>query len=159
MGSNAFLGSKTKFYISDFEHGPYTLLAEVLGVEGLSLIRDVPEVTHLNVTNKYRSHIGGFRDPGSVNLNLNFTHDTYVILMDHFEDDDFKWYRIELPNFERTIFQFKGLMINCPVVIRTTESVTCNSSIKLSGAPFFTVPYLVDYNGAYLVDYNGAMLF
>lgn len=135
MASNAFLGVGTVFSRSETENGTYTPLAEVLNIDGPSMSRDTPEVTNLDSEGGYKEFIPGFRDAGTVSLPMNFTHDTYELMLDDFEDSAVKYYRIDMPNTESTRLQFAGLITACPVSIQTASQVTSNVSIKITGKP------------------------
>ena len=135
MASNAFLGVGTTFSRSETEAGTYTPLAEVLNIDGPTMSRDTPEVTNLDSADGYKEFIAGFRDAGTISLPMNFTHDTYEIMLDDFEDDTLKYYRIDMPNTEATRLQFAGLITACPVSIQSASQVTSNVSIKISGKP------------------------
>lgn len=134
MSSNAFLGAGTTFSRSTTELGTYVPLAEVMNIDGPTMSRDTPEVTNLDSLDGYREFIAGFRDAGTVSLPMNFTHATYEQMLNDFEDDDRKWYRIDMPNAQKTRLQFQGLVTACPVSIQTTSQVTSNVTIKISGA-------------------------
>lgn len=131
--SNAFLGVGTTFSRSETEDGTYTPLAEVLNIDGPTMTRDTPEVTNLDSDGGYKEFVAGFRDAGTISLPMNFTHDTYEIMLDDFEDDTAKWYRIDLPNSNATRLQFSGLITSCPVSIQAQSQVTSNVTIKISG--------------------------
>jgi predicted secreted protein len=133
MASNAFLGVGTVFSRSETETGTYTALAEVLNIDGPTMTRDTPEVTNLDSEGGYKEFIAGFRDAGNITLPMNFTHVTYEAMLDDFEDDSAKWYRIDMPNTQKTRLQFQGLVTSCPVSIQTASQVTSNVSIKISG--------------------------
>lgn len=134
MSSNAFLGAGTTFSRATTVFGPFVALAEVMNIDGPTMSRDTPEVTNLDSTGGYREFIAGFRDAGTVSLPMNFTHATYESMLDDFEDDTRKWYRIDMPNAQKTRLQFEGLVTACPVSIQTTSQVTSNVTIKISGS-------------------------
>jgi hypothetical protein len=135
MASNAFLGAGTTFSRSATENGTYVALAEVLNIDGPTMSRDTPEVTNLDSEDNYKEFIAGFKDAGTISLPMNFTHDTYEQMLDDFDDQTGKWYRIDMPNTEKTRLQFKGLVTNCPISIQTASQVTSNVTIKITGKP------------------------
>ena len=135
MASNAFLGAGTTFSRGVAAGGPYVALAEVLNIDGPTMSRDTPQVTNLDSEGGYHEFIAGFRDAGTVTLPMNFTHDTYEQMLDDFEDDVAKWYRIDMPNAQKTRLQFSGLVTACPISIQTTTQVTSNVTIKITGKP------------------------
>jgi hypothetical protein len=149
--SNSFLGAGTIISRSDSEFGTYLPIAEITSSDGPQMTRDVPDVSHLKSLGGYRSFISGFKDAGSLNLNMNFTHDTYEQMLDDFESGYLKWYRIEMSNDAMTRFTFRGLVTNCPVALQTTTQVLSNVSLKISGKIKFVK--MIDFYFAY--DFDG----
>ncbi len=134
-GSKAFLGVGTVFSRGLTEDGEYTPLAEVTSIDGPNMSRETPEVTSLDSEGGYKEFVAGFRDAGNISLPMNFTHDTYELMLEDFEADEGRWYRIDLPNAEKTRLQFQGLITACPVAIQTASQVTSNVTIKVTGQP------------------------
>lgn len=121
----------TKFYRKDEEGGTYEQIAEVTGISGPDKSRETIDVTSLEHEDGYRQFIGGFRDGGSVSLEMNYTYDTYDTMNDDFEDDDNKFYKIELKNGDK--FEFEGLVTNLPLGISVGDRITANTTIQVSG--------------------------
>jgi predicted secreted protein len=134
--SNAIAGVGTVFLRWDDSAGgagDWTQLAEVNSISGPSMTRDFVDVTSLDSTGGYREFIAGFRDGGTVTLNMNFTRTTYDLMKDDFEDDDSQHYEIVLPDTDQTSFQFEGLVTELPLEISTDDKVTANVTIKVNG--------------------------
>jgi predicted secreted protein len=134
--SNAIAGVGTVFLRWDDSTGgagDWTQLAEVNSISGPSMTRDFIDVTSLDSTGGYREFIAGFRDGGTVTLNMNFTRTTYDLMKDDFEDDDSQYYEIVLPDTDQTSFQFEGLVTELPLEISTDDKVTANVTIKVNG--------------------------
>ena len=92
------------------------------------------DVTSLDSTGGYREFIGGFRDGGTITLNMNFTRDGYDALKTDFESDDLVDYEIVLPDDDNTTFNFSGFVTEIPVTVTPDDKVTCNCTIKISGS-------------------------
>lgn len=126
--SKAIAGVGTKF----FRNG--TALAEVNSINGPGMTRDFIDVTSLDSVGGYREFIAGFRDGGTVTLNMNFTRATYDLMKDDFENDDEQIYEIVLPDDDVTSVEFLGLVTELPLTIPTDDKVTADVTIKVSGA-------------------------
>lgn len=127
MASKAIAGVGTKF----FRNG--TALAEVNSINGPGMTRDFIDVTSLDSTGGYREFIAGFRDGGTVTLNMNFTRATYELMKEDFENDDVQIYEIVLPDADLTSVEFVGLVTELPLTIPTDDKVTADVTIKVSG--------------------------
>lgn len=125
--SKAFAGVGTVFNRNN------TPIAEVNSITGPGMTRDFIDVTSLDSTGGYREFIAGFRDGGTVVLNMNFTIDTWSLMKDDFENDAPVPYSIELPDSDGTIISFNGLVTECPITIPTDDKVTADVTIKVTG--------------------------
>jgi len=131
--SNAIAGVGTKFMRWDADTSTWEALAEINSISGPTKTRDFIDVTSLDSTGGYREFIAGFRDGGTVTLNMNFTRSTYDKMNDDFEDDDAQNYEIILPDDDVTSFEFSGLVTELPLEITTDDKVTANVTIKVNG--------------------------
>jgi predicted secreted protein len=101
--------------------------------------RDTIDVTSLDSTGGYREFIAGFRDPGTVQLTMNFTASTYDIMKTDFESDAEQNYEILFPEAEGASstqgysLEFIGLVTELPIEIPTDDKVTSTVTIKISG--------------------------
>src|SRR6056297_2087734 len=111
----------------------YEDLAEVVNISGPNMSRNMIEVTHLGSSGGYQEFIAGLRDPGTVDLTLNFTRATYEILKADFESDSPGEYEIILPDIENTSLNFVGFITELPIDVLVSDRITCNVSIRVSG--------------------------
>lgn len=126
--SKAIAGVGTQFYRNG------TALAEVNSINGPGMTRDFIDVTSLDSTGGYREFTAGFRDGGTVTLNMNFTRATYDLMKADFENDEEQIYEIVLPDDDVTSVEFLGLVTELPLTIPTDDKVTADVTIKVSGA-------------------------
>lgn len=135
--SNAISGLGTKFLRWDSSSpagsADWQAIAEIISISGPTMTREFIDVTSLDSTGGYREFIAGFRDGGTVTLNMNFTSATYSIMKDDFEDRDSQFYEIVLPDENSTSFEFEGLVTELPLEIPTDDRVTANVTIKVVG--------------------------
>ena len=131
--SNATAGVGTKFRRWNTSTGDWEEIAEITSVTGPGMSRDTIDVTSLDSTAGYREFIGGFRNPGTVVLAMNFTRATYEIMKDDFEDDNLQNYEIILPDAEETSLEFEGLVTELPLTVPADDKITADVTIQVSG--------------------------
>ncbi len=140
MSSKAISGKGVVFQRWDITSSPgdWVNIAEVSDISGPSKSRETIEVTNFDSADGYKEFIAGFRDPGTVSLSMNFTHDSYDLMNQDFENDARQNYRIVLPNTERSTLEFEGLVTELPLAVPIGDKVTCDVTIQVSGKVTFT---------------------
>ena len=131
--SEAVAGVSTLFRRWDTTTGTWGAIAEINSINGPGMSRDVIDVTSLDSTDLYREFIAGFRDSGTVVLNMNFRRDNYDTMKGDFEDNDLQNYEIVLPDPENTTLEFEGLVTEAPLTIPPGDKITVDVTIKISG--------------------------
>jgi len=111
----------------------YVPLAEINSIEGPGMTRETIDTTALDTEGGYRTFITGFRDAGTITLNMNFTNATYSIIKGDFESNTPVKYQIIFPDEGNTTFQFEGLVTECPVSIPMDDKISVSVTIKISG--------------------------
>jgi predicted secreted protein len=129
MASNAIAGVGTVF--QRWSGSGWVAIAEVNSISGPTMSRDTIDVTSLDSTGGYREFIAGFRDPGTVQLTMNFTNVTYDLMKTDFEDDTQQTYEIVLP--DNSSLEFIGLVTELPIEVPTDDKITSTVTIKISG--------------------------
>jgi predicted secreted protein len=131
MSSNAVAGVGTVF--QRWSGAAWVAIGEINSITGPSMSRDTIDVTSLSSTGGYREFIAGFRNPGTVQLSMNFTRAPYELFKTDFESNTIKNYRIVLPDAENTSVEFMGLVTELPMTIPADDKITCDVTIQLSG--------------------------
>jgi len=131
MASNAVSGVGTKF--GRWNGSSWDYLAEVNSITGPTMTRDFIDVTSLDSIGGYREFITGFRDAGTISLSMNFTRDSYDLMLKDFESPTANNYEIILPDDDVTSFEFEGLVTEVPLTIPTDDKITADVTIKITG--------------------------
>ena len=131
MPSSAVAGVGTIF--QRWSGSAWAAISEINSITGPSMSRDTIDVTSLDSTGGYREFIAGFRNPGTVQLSMNFTRASYELFKTDFESNVVKNCRIVLPDAENTSVEFMGLVTELPMTIPADDKVTCDVTIQLSG--------------------------
>ena len=130
--SEAVAGVGAIFHRWDGSH-TWAAIAEINNIGGPSMTRDTIDATSLDSTDGYREFIAGFRDGGTVVLNMNFWRNTYALFKADFESDTLGNYEIILPDDDTTTLEFTGLVTELPLTIPPDDKITMDISIKISG--------------------------
>ena len=131
MASLATSGVGTKF--QRWSAAAWVDIAEVNTITGSGMSRGIIDVTSLDSTDGYREKIGGFRDGGTVVLNMNFIRSNYDAFKEDFESSTLGNYRIHLPDVENTSVEFEGLVTELPLTISPDDKITMDVTIEISG--------------------------
>ena len=113
-------------------------IAEINSITGPGMTRQTIDVTSLDSTGGYREFITGFRDGGTVVLNMNFKKANYDVFLADFEANGTVSYSIVLNDTGASQLDFEGLVTDLPLTIPTDDKVTMDVTIKVSGAVTFT---------------------
>jgi len=131
MPSNAVAGVGTIF--QRWSGSAWAAIAEINSISGPSMSRDTIDVTSLSSSGGYREFISGFRNPGTVQLSMNFTRATYDLFKTDFESNVSKNYRILFPDSETTLLEFIGLVTELPINITADDKITADVTIQVTG--------------------------
>lgn len=129
----AIAGVGTKLRRWNSSTGQWVKLTEINNITGPSSSRDVIDTTTLDTTGGYRTFIAGFRNPGTLTLNLNFTRSAYEQMKNDFESDSLQNYEIVLPDSDNTTLEFEGLVTEIPLSIPPDDKVGFDVTIQISG--------------------------
>lgn len=132
MSSSAISGVGTKFRRWDSVGSEWVSIAEVNSIEGPNKTRGTIDVTSLDTAGGYREFIAGFRDPGQINLSMNYSQAGYEAMNDDFESNTRQNYQIVLP--DGFTLEFEGLVTEVPLTVTTDDKITMNAVIKISGS-------------------------
>lgn len=132
MSSSAQSGVGTKFRRWDTAGSEWVAIAEVNSIEGPNMSRDTIDVTSLDTSGGYREFIAGFRDPGQLNLAMNYTQAGFEAMKDDFESNTRQNYQIVLP--DGFTLEFEGLVTELPLSVTPDDKITMNTVIKISGS-------------------------
>lgn len=108
-------------------------IAQVKSITGPSKTRNFIDVTSLDSTGGYREFITGFRDAGTLSLNMLFNRDGYELFDADFASETPVNYQIILPDVDNTSLTFQGLVTEMPLTIPTDDAITNDVTIKITG--------------------------
>lgn len=134
MPSAAISGVGTSFQRSDMASSPaFSAVAEINSISGPTMSQETIDVTSLDSTGGYREFIGGFKDGGTVTLNMNFTRNAYDDFLIAFDAGTLIDYQIVLPDTGNTTFGFSAIVTDLPLDIPTDDKITASVTLKVSG--------------------------
>ena len=129
----ATAGVGTQFRRWNSSLGQWESIAMINSIDGPSMSRETYDTTALDTKGGYRTFIAGFRDAGTISLNMNFSRSTYDLMKVDFESDAENNYEIVLPDTDQTSLEFVGFVTELPLSVPTADKITANTTIKISG--------------------------
>ena len=111
----------------------YTPIANISNITGPGMSRETIDVTTFDSTGGYREFIGGFRNPGTITLTMNFTKTGYQLMKGDFEDEDAQSYKMVFPDTETTTLTFDAIVTELPLTAPTDDKVTCEVTLQITG--------------------------
>lgn len=129
--SKPMSGVGTKFY--KWSGSAWGIVAQINSISGPGMSRETIDVTTLDSVGGYREFISGIRNPGQVQLGMNFTATTYAAMKADFESDTMQNYKIELPDTAKTTLEFEGLVMEMPLSIEVADKISADVTIQISG--------------------------
>jgi hypothetical protein len=127
-------GMGTKFRRWNSATGEWEAIAEITNVDLSGMKRTTTEDTALDTPGGYETFIGGLRSGGDLKLSMNFTRNTYDLMLADFNSDLKQNYEIVFPDDDVTSFEFEGLVTDVPFKIDKNK-ITADVTIKISGQP------------------------
>lgn len=123
---------------NSFSSETFSPVSEINSISGISASAEEIDVTTLESTGGWREFIRGFRNAGTITLNMNWTRDNYITMLGDFESDDSINYQLVLPDASNTTIDFAGYVTELPMEIPTGDKVTMTVTIKVTGQPLVT---------------------
>lgn len=111
----------------------YTAVGEVNSITGPNMSRDFIDTTSLDTTGGYKTFIGSFRDPGELQLEMNFDRDEYLTMLAEFQAAAAAYWQIVLPDSGNTTFEFAGFVSAIGAAFPKEDKITCSITIKITG--------------------------
>lgn len=134
-GTNAFGTTISKGDGSDPQD--YTAVGSVLSISGPSLERETYDVTAHDSTDGWREFIGGLKDGGEVEFDVNYDPDEHAPLtLDDFEGDDPIAWELAFPS--GSTWEFDGILTSAESEAPHDGKLEGSFTIKVSGKPTFS---------------------
>lgn len=134
MPSEAIAGVGTEFQRGDgASNEVFTKLSEVTSIAGPNLTKAQIEVTSLDSLDGFREFITGFKDPGEITLEMNYTRDGYATLKEDFDSEDEWNYQIVFPDDGNTTLSFAAFVTGITVNTPFDDKVSMTVTFKIDG--------------------------
>lgn len=130
----AGVGAQLKRSEDDSSGSSYTAIGEINSIDGPNMSRETIDTTALDTSGGYRTFIPSFRDAGELNMEMNFTLDTYDDLKLDFEASAIRYWQVVFPDTGSTTLEFGGYVTSLGTAISTDDKVTASVTIKISGS-------------------------
>jgi predicted secreted protein len=115
----------------------FTSIANVTNITPPGIERETYDVTAHDSPDAWREFIGGLKDGGEVEIELNYDPREHDSLVSDFEDDDPRNYKIVFPNNIGT-WAFKAVMSGFESEAPHDDKLSATVTFKVSGKPTIT---------------------
>jgi hypothetical protein len=115
-------------------------MGSIVDFDHPEITKDTPETFRLNQTDRYIPWISGKINPGEITLTLDYDVVLHALVLDHVDDLNYRWYRIDLPKSEseptvkHKIYQ-RGNVTSVKVMTSDEEEQRLQIKIKCLGKP------------------------
>lgn len=117
--------------------GTFTAIASVTNVGGPETSRETYETTAHDSPDGWREFIGGLKDGGEVSLELNYDPREHDTLVEDYDDEDPRDYRVVWPRGLGT-WAFKAIMTGFNPSGPSDDKLSAEATFKVSGKPTIT---------------------
>ncbi len=120
-----------------------TAIAELTGIDGLSVSADTIETTTLDTTGGYRTFVNGLKDAGEVSITGHFNNTAHSPFMTDFEAGTSTAYTIEFPDkatTKGTQWTFTAVVTAFKTGVEMEGLITIEATLKVSGKPTLVAP-------------------
>ncbi len=113
----------------------FTPIANVGNISGPGLTRETIDVTAHDSPNQYTEHKGGLKDGGEVSFDLNYNPPVHDILINDFDDENPRNWRIIFPDPGTTTWTFAAILTGFEPSAPYDDKLTASLTFKVSGKP------------------------
>ncbi|WP_066373977.1 phage tail tube protein [Herbidospora mongoliensis] len=129
-------GFGCQFLRSDGESpATYTATAGVTSVGGPEIERENYETTAHDSAEKWRTFLGGLKDGGEVSLELRYDPRDHDTLIEDFEDDEPRDYRLIWPEITGAQWDFQAILTGFSPEGPFDDLLSAEVTFKVSGKP------------------------
>ena len=127
------------------ETGVFVAVAELRDISGPSMEKDEIDVTTHDSPDGYREFIGGLKNPGEVEAEINFLfeNETHMQAIDDFDSRENVLYRLVFPDAEaiedRSYFEFHTTLLSFEFTAELEDAIVASLTWKVSGKPELVV--------------------
>jgi len=113
----------------------FTAIANVTSIEGPQMERETIDVTAHDTPNGWMEFVGGLKDAGEVELEINYDPAEHDALVADFDDEEPRNYRLVFPDSAATTWQFKAILTEFSVEAPYDDKLVANVTFKVTGKP------------------------
>lgn len=110
-----------------------TAIAEITGITGPEIARDVLPATQLDAPNGFKEYIAGFKDCGEIVLNMNFTRDGWVDFLADMDTDARVSYSLVMPDTGNTTFSVDAWPVKLGLAMPENDKINMDVTLKVTG--------------------------
>lgn len=116
----------------------FTTIANATSIEGPGMERETIDVTAHDSENGWMEFVGGLKDGGEVEVEINYDPSEHDTLLDDFEDDEPRNYRLVFPDEAATTWSFQAILTEFSPEAPYDDKLAANLTFKVTGKPTFS---------------------
>lgn len=113
----------------------FTALANVTSIEGPGIERETIDVTAHNTVDAYMEFVGGLKDGGEVEVEVNYEPALHDALIADFDDTDPRNYQLVFPDVAATTWSFAAILTEFSPEAPYDDKLAAGITLKVSGKP------------------------
>ncbi|GGN46788.1 phage tail tube protein [Streptomyces fuscichromogenes] len=113
----------------------FTTIADATGISPPGMKRETIDVTSHGSADGWMEFIGGLKDGGEVKVDVNYQPAYHDTLIDDFEDDAPRTYRIVFPDEDTTTWEIKAIMTGFEPDAPYDDKLSASLTFKVTGKP------------------------
>jgi len=111
----------------------FSAIANVTSVEGPGMERETIDVTAHDSPDGWMEFVGGLKDAGEVELELNYDPSEHDVLVADMDDEEPRNYQLVFP--DGTTWSFAAILTEFSVEAPYDDKLTANVTYKVTGRP------------------------
>lgn len=131
-GMNAF---GTRLERADSGGEEFEAIANVTNISGPGIEREEIDLTHHESEDGWMEFVGGLKDPGEVELDVNYRPSDHDYLLEDFDSDELREYRIVFPDKDSTRWEFKAFLTGFEPEMPHDDKAEASITFKVTGKP------------------------
>lgn len=116
----------------------FTAIANVVNISGPSMERETYDVTAHDSQDGWREFIGGLKDAGEIELELNYDPLKHDVLISDLDDDEPRNYKLVFPTTPAVTWNVKLIMTGFEQEAPHDDKLAADVTFKVTGKPSLT---------------------
>lgn len=113
----------------------FTAIGNVVNIQGPGIERETIDTTAHDTTNGWRTYIGGLKDAGEIELEVNYDPAVHDVLMADLDDDEPRNYKLVFPTTPSVTWTVALILTGFEQEAPHDDKLSADITFKVSGKP------------------------